>query len=72
MILKINVKTGSREEKLEKINNHEYSIHVKERAEKGKANLKIIKLLTEEFNVNPKDVKIKNKTGRKKIVEIAL
>lgn len=70
MILRVKVYPGSREEKIEKITEGEYEIYLKERAEKGKANHELIKILAREFKVNSKDVFIKNPSSRKKIIEI--
>ena len=43
MIIKIKVKPGSREQKIEKTSDSEYEINLKETAEKGKANLELLK-----------------------------
>jgi len=70
MIIRIKAKPNSREDKIEKISEEDYVISVKERAEKGKANCKIAKLLAKEFNVETKKIKIKNPSSRNKIIEI--
>lgn len=70
MILHINVHPGAREEHIEKLTENTYRIAIKARAEKGKANAAIIRLLAREFNVPQKSIHIKNPTSRKKIVEI--
>ena len=70
MIINVKVHPGSREEKVEKITNGEYEIYLSERAEKGKANIELVKLLSKEFKVNGKNVKIKNPSSRRKIIEI--
>lgn len=70
MIINVKVKPGSREEKIEKISDGEYVVWLTERAEKGKANTALVKILANEFGVSSKDVVIKNPTSRKKIVEI--
>jgi len=66
----VSVKPGSKEEKIEKISNTEYKIRVKAPAEKGKANARIIKIMSKEFGVSYKNIKIKNPSSRKKVVEI--
>ena len=72
MIIKVNVKPGAKEEKLEKISDGEYSVSLKERAEDGKANKRLFDLLAKEFDASFRDIKIKNPKSRKKIVEITL
>jgi len=70
MIVNIKVKPNSKEEKIEKISEKEYIIHVKEPAEDNKANIRVINLLSKELNVSYKNIKIKNPLSRNKIVEI--
>lgn len=70
MIIFVKVKPGSAEEKIQRIKEREYHISIKERAEDGKANSSLTSILSKEFSVNFKDILIKNKTGRKKIIEI--
>ncbi len=70
MIIKVNVKPGAKEEKVERIFAEEYNVWLKERAEDGKANRRLLNLLAKEFKVSFKDIKIKNPKSRKKIVEI--
>jgi len=70
MILYVSVKTNAKEEKIEKISDNEYKISLKEKAEKGKANHKLIILLSKEFNISQKQIKIKTPLSRKKIIEI--
>jgi uncharacterized protein (TIGR00251 family) len=70
MIIKVKVKPGSGREKISKKSDGEYEIWLKERAEGGNANRKLIKLFAKEFNVKDICIKIKNAKGRKKIVKI--
>jgi uncharacterized protein len=70
MIIYINVKPNSSEEKIEKINEKEYNIWLKEKPIDGKANKALLKLLSKYFDVSFKNIKIKNPSSRKKIVEI--
>jgi hypothetical protein len=70
MIIYVKVKPNSSEDKVEKVSNNEYNISVKEKAEQGKANNRIINLLAKEFNVSYRKIKIKNPMSRKKIIEI--
>lgn len=67
MIIKIKVKPGAKEEKIEKINDNEYKISVEERAEDGKANNRVINLLAKELGVSFRDIKIKNPGSRDKM-----
>ena len=70
MIINVNVKPNSSEDKVEKVNDGEYNVSVKEEAEDNKANNRVINLLAKEFGVNYRKIKIKNPKSRKKIVEI--
>ena len=70
MLIYINAKPNSREEKIEKISDSEYNICVKEPAENNKANIRIINLLSKEFNVNFRKIKIKNPKSRRKLIDI--
>lgn len=68
MIIKIKIKPQSKEERIDKISESEYFACLKERAEKGKANIALLKLLRKEFGKNAKIVK--GKSSRNKIVEV--
>ena len=70
MIINVKVKPNSKEEKIEKTSEKEYLIHVKEPAEDNKANIRVINLLSKQFGVSHKDIKIKNPKSRNKLVEI--
>mgnify|MGYP001558944222 CR=1 FL=1 len=70
MIIKVNVKPKSKTESIEEVSPREYCIRLKEKAEDGKANKRLINLLAKEFNVSFKAIKIKNPKSRNKIVEI--
>ena len=70
MKINVKVKSGAREEKVERISDSEYDVFVKERAEEGKANKRVINLLAKELNVNWRLIKIKNPKSRDKIIEI--
>lgn len=70
MILYVNVKLYSREDKIEKHSDNEYAVWVREPADKGKANKAAVKLLSKEFGVSYKNIEIKNSIFRRKIVEI--
>ena len=70
MIISLKVIPNAKEDKIEKINENEYRIRVKEAPVKGKANDAVQKMLAKYFNVLARDIEIKNPTSRKKIVEI--
>lgn len=71
MIVSVKVKPGNKEEKINKINGNSYQISIKERAEKGKANISLIKLIAKYFNVSSSAVRIKSGLASKsKILEI--
>ena len=70
MIIHTNVRPNSKESKIEKVSNDEYSVWLKEKPIDGKANTALVKILSKEFNVSYKNIKIKNPRSKKKIVEI--
>ncbi len=68
MIVEVKVKPGSKKQDINKINDKEYSVNLKERAENNKANIELLKLLKKHFNAEVKIVKgAKNKN---KVVRI--
>lgn len=66
----VKVKPGAKEDKVEKINDNGYFVSVKEKAQDGKANARLINILAKEFGVSFRSVVIKNPTSRKKIIDI--
>jgi len=70
MIICVRVKPNSGKEKLIELGNGEYAVYLKEKAEDGKANIALIRLLSKKFNRSYKDIKIKNPRSRKKVIEI--
>lgn len=68
----VDVKPNSKENKIEKLEDGEYKVYVKEPAEDNRANKAVIKLIAKEFNVSWRLVSIKNPTSRKKIIEIEI
>jgi uncharacterized protein (TIGR00251 family) len=68
MIINVKVKPCSDRDEL--VNTNGLVARVRARPMNGKANLALIKLLAKEFGVGSKDITIKNKVGREKIVEI--
>ena len=72
MIIKVRVKPGSKEESIEQKSPREYFIRLKEKAEDGKANVRLINLLSKEFNVPFRAIKIKSPKSRNKVIEISI
>ena len=55
MIIYVNVKPNSLENKIDKLSDNKYNISITEKAENGKANIALIKILSKEFNVSYKN-----------------
>ena len=70
MKIRVAVRPNAKIEKVEKIFDDEYNISVKEPAKGGKANRKLVNILAKKLKVNAKNIKIKNPTSRKKLIEI--
>lgn len=67
----VKAKPGSKNEKIERIDESHFEVWVKEPPVKGKANQAIIKALAAHFGVAPEKVRIvSGHTSRQKIVEI--
>lgn len=58
MYIRVNVKSGARQNLVTKINALEYRVNVKERAINGKANKVVIRVLAKYFNVPKTNVQI--------------
>ena len=68
MIIKVKVKPNSKKQEIEKISYNKYKVYLKEKAEKGKANLALLKLLKIKFGREISIIKgFKNKD---KVIEI--
>ena len=68
MILKIKVKTNSKKQEIESIDDESYRISLKSKSEDNKANFELIKLMKRYFR---KDVKIiKGLRSKNKIIEV--
>ena len=73
MRIYLKVITRSSQQKIEKISEGDYRIWVRAIPEKGKANLEVIKALSEYFEVGKKSVLIiGGKTSSRKIVDIEI
>ncbi|PIR21721.1 MAG: YggU family protein [Deltaproteobacteria bacterium CG11_big_fil_rev_8_21_14_0_20_45_16] len=69
--LTIHLRPNSKKEAIEKIGENEYKIKVSAPAVDGKANSKLIKLLSESFGWRPSSISIlKGHTSRKKIIQV--
>lgn len=67
----VKVKPGSREDKIEKINESNYIVSVKAPPVDGKANAAIIKLLADYFDISPSLIEIiSGYMSRIKVIEI--
>ena len=70
MIIHVKVRPNSHEEIIEKIDENNYSISLREKAEDGKANSRLINILAKEFKVSFRNIIIKNPKSTKKIIEV--
>jgi len=68
MVISVKVKFGSDKREIEKIDETNYIVFLKERPVKGKANKEMLQLLEKYFNKNAKI--ISGKTLSKKLVKI--
>jgi len=67
----VKVKPSSKEEKIEKIDDINFKVQVKEPPEKGKANKTVVRVIAEYFKVAPSRVSlISGFSSRQKIFEI--
>ena len=67
----VKVKTGAKEEKIEKTGENNYVVFVKERPKKGLANKAVIKILSRYFKVSQKNVEIiSGFSSRQKLIKI--
>jgi uncharacterized protein YggU (UPF0235/DUF167 family) len=70
MIIDVNVKPGKKEGKIE-VKDRIYFIEISEKAEKGKANLALIKLLSKHFKTSSANIRIiRGFSSHKKIIEV--
>ncbi|MDD5700335.1 MAG: DUF167 domain-containing protein [Candidatus Nanoarchaeia archaeon] len=70
MIINVKVKPNSKEQRIVKIAEREYEADLTEKAEGNKANIELVNLLSKEFGVDFRKIRIKNPRSRKKVVEI--
>lgn len=68
MKLEIKVRPNSKQEKIQ---GPPYEVWVKEKPEKGRANMKVLELLSKHFSVSKSKVRIvRGKKSNKKLIEI--
>lgn len=70
MIIKVKVHPNSPEQRVERVSEFYYNVYLKKKAEDNKANIALIKLLSREFGVLQKKIKIKVLTSREKVIKI--
>jgi hypothetical protein len=71
ILIKVRVKPKSKKEYVKKISGDEYEVAVKELPEKGKANKRLVELLSHYFGISKTDVSIiKGRFSRIKMIKI--
>lgn len=70
MIINVRVRPSSLKDEVIKLEDGKYKVNVREPAEDGRANAKVINLLAKEFNVSFRQIRIKNPKSRDKSIEI--
>ena len=73
MKISVRVKPNAKQEKIEKVNEGQFLIRVKEKPQEGKANKAVIKVLSEYFEVpQSRIVLLKGQSSKEKIFEIII
>jgi len=71
MKISVKVKPNAKQERIEKIDESNFSVWVKEKPREGKANHAVIKILANYFGVAKSDViLLKGQTSKQKIFEV--
>ncbi|OGQ48342.1 MAG: hypothetical protein A3I09_00780 [Deltaproteobacteria bacterium RIFCSPLOWO2_02_FULL_47_10] len=71
MRIELKVITRAKKEIVEKISENSYKVKVTAPPEKGKANKRVVELLSEEFGIKKQDIRIlSGDTSNRKIIEI--
>ena len=71
MLIKVKVFAGCKRDEIVKKKNDEFEVRVKEKAEEGRANRAVIKVLANYFKIDESKIRlVKGFKGRKKIFEI--
>ncbi len=69
--IKLKIITRAKKEEIQKLSEDSYRIKILSPPEKGKANKRIIELLSKEFGVKKQDIRITSgKTSNRKIVKV--
>lgn len=67
----VNVKTGARQESIERINDSNFRITVKEQPQENEANYAVVEALVKYFNVTMSQIKlVRGRTSKHKVFEI--
>ena len=70
-LIKVKVKPNSKTYRVEQLNKEEFVVFVKEKAEKGKANKAVIRLLADFFGISSSNIRIiRGVKSREKVIEI--
>lgn len=70
-IVKVKVSAGARQENVQETLLGDFKIHVREKAEKGKANERVLELIADYFNVSKSSVSlVSGVTYKEKIIKI--
>lgn len=73
MKIELKVITKAKKESVEKISENSYKVKVTTPPEKGKANKRVIELLSEELNIKKRNIRIvSGETSGNKIAEITI
>lgn len=73
MLIKLKVKPNSRKNEITEIGENYYEARVSVPPEKGKANRRVIELLSEYFRIPKSRITIiRGETGKEKVIEISL
>jgi len=66
-MIRVQVKAGSRKERMMQVEEHSYNIEVREKAERGAANKRVRQLLAEALGCSPKELRmVKGATSPRK------
>ena len=72
MIITVRVNPRSRFERVEKIDDRNYAVSFNVAPERGRANDKLIEILSDYFKVSKSNIEIRlGKTAREKVIEIS-
>ena len=70
MIIHVKVKPNSKKEEINDLGEGNFVVFLKEKAEDGKANRALLKILSKKFEISYKQISIKNPRSRNKVIEI--